>query len=79
MLLQNLGTSVYNLGVTGGQINQSGTVSDGSHFTTGETIIGNLGFFSANTCNMIAFGNTSAASTANSNSKGSLLQMLSGT
>ena len=78
MFLQNLGTSTYDLGVNGVTIEQNGTISGGSSFTTGETIVGNLGFFSANTCNMVAFGNSSAASSATANSSGSLLQMLWG-
>ena len=65
MFLQNL--SKYNFDVSGVTISQNSTVSGGSKYQTGETVIGNLGFFSANTCNTIKFGNSSAASSASSN------------
>ena len=46
------------------QISQHVNLSGGSDYKPGETFVGNAGFFSAETCNKIAYGNTSAASSS---------------
>ena len=50
--------------IEGAQINQAGTIADKSSFTPGLTSVGNDGYFSASTCNLVRFGNSSAASSA---------------
>ena len=52
------------MNIEGAQINQGGTVADKSSFTPGLTSVGNDGFFSISTCNLVKFGNSKAASSA---------------
>ena len=51
------------------QISQHVDLSGGSVYKPGESFVGNAGFFSAETCNKIKFGDSSAASTASSSTK----------
>ena len=50
-------------------ISQHTDLTGGSTYKPGETFVGNAGFFSAETCNMISYENSSSSSSATSGKK----------
>jgi hypothetical protein len=66
-LLTNL-TEVY-MDLNSPTISQHTYLSKGSTYHPGETFIGNAGFFSAETCNKIAYENSQSSATSTAGMK----------